>query len=42
MALGASLGAVGGLVVGVVQLLSDRKRRRAEWDVTTNRGTAEW
>jgi hypothetical protein len=32
MALGASLGASGGLVVGVVQLLSDRKRRRAERD----------
>jgi drug/metabolite transporter (DMT)-like permease len=35
MALGASLGAAGGLVVGIVQLLSDRKRRLAERDALT-------
>jgi len=42
MALGASLGAVGGLVLGVAQLVGDQRRRRAERDAIANRTRAGW
>jgi hypothetical protein len=40
MARGALLGATGGLVLGIAQLFSDRRTRRAERDAALNRGRA--